>query len=65
MDFFLISSLFAKINARNIKYMAVLNFQKRLNLRKNASNPTGSLEAGQIFQHKIPEEIKLLPSSRR
>ena len=42
MPFFPISSLLSKINARNINYMAVLNFQKRLDLRKNDYNPTGS-----------------------
>ncbi len=42
MPFFPIFSLFAKIYARNITYMAVLNFQKSLDLKKNAYNPTGS-----------------------
>jgi hypothetical protein len=42
MPFFPISSLFSKINARNINYMAVLNFRKCLDLRKNCYNPTAS-----------------------
>jgi hypothetical protein len=45
MPFFLMSSLSLKINARNINYMAVLNFQGCLDLRKNSYNPTGSLES--------------------
>ena len=42
MPFFLISALFQKINARDINYIAALNFQKCLDLRKNCYNPTDS-----------------------
>ena len=42
MPFFPISALFLKINARNINYMATLNFRKCLDLRKNFYNPTDS-----------------------
>jgi hypothetical protein len=42
MPFFPISSLFSKINARNINYMAVLNFRKCLDPGKNCYNPTVS-----------------------
>ncbi|GAB6192052.1 hypothetical protein JCM39068_18010 [Desulfocastanea catecholica] len=42
MHFSPISLLFSKINARNINYMAVLNFRKCLDLRKNCYNPTAS-----------------------
>ena len=42
MPFFPISALFSKINARNINYMAALNFRKCLDLRKNFYNPTDS-----------------------
>ncbi len=40
MLFYPISALVSKINAGNIKYMAVLNFRKCLDLRKNCYNPT-------------------------
>ncbi len=42
MPFFPISALSQKINARNINYMAALNFLRRLDLRKNYYNPTDS-----------------------
>ncbi len=42
MPFFPISSLFSKINVRNIIYMAMLNFRKCLDMKKNCYNPTGS-----------------------
>ena len=44
MPFLPISALFSKINARNINYMAALNFRKCLDLRKNCYNPTLLLE---------------------
>ena len=44
MPFSPISALFSKINARNINYMAALNFRKCLDLRKNFYNPTDSLK---------------------
>ncbi len=42
MPFLPKSSLFPKNNARNINYMTVLVFRKRLDLRKNACSRTGS-----------------------
>ena len=42
MPFFPNSSLFAKNNARNINYMSVLIFRKRLDLRKNIYSRTAS-----------------------
>jgi hypothetical protein len=51
MPFFLMSSLFLKNNVCNIKYMAVLNFQKTPRSKKNGYNPTGSSCLVRFYLH--------------
>ncbi len=49
MVFSLISSLSSKINARNMTYMAVRDFQKTPQSEKNAYNPIRSEEKQEKF----------------